>query len=105
MRGLSSHGDLWTDELSKSDIIKRSYSTLNLFVQVTVTQAVSTLILQNCNILGYTEYQGQNQHDDKVRPLHRKYFDGVKWLSIDNPPPCGNPGDEINCRCFIKAVR
>lgn len=97
--------ELYTDETSKSEIIERSNKNIMNFIQASVTTGVVTLLTIASEKLGYTEYIADNQHDEKVRKLHREYFDGERWLRFDNPPPCGEVGTEKNCRCFIIALR
>ena len=52
--------------------------------------------------MGVTQYIWSTSGDERVRDSHAEN-DG-KVFSYDNPPPTGNPGDEINCRCIAVPV-
>ncbi len=92
---------LYTNETTKDDLIRRSNKSISLFVQELITAAVVFMLIFNFEYNGYTEYQAGNREDDKVRAEHRKYNDFKRWNSLTNPPPCGVPGFEPNCRCFF----
>ena len=52
--------------------------------------------------LGIDQYDWQSMRDPRVRPRHRD-LDG-KRFSYSKPPPDGNPGRPICCRCLPKPV-
>lgn len=63
--------------------------------------------------LSINEYIWQHVSDNRVRGkpgglYEKSKYDhwerGGKKFSYDNPPPDGNPGEPINCRCFSVAV-
>jgi SPP1 gp7 family putative phage head morphogenesis protein len=52
--------------------------------------------------LGISSYRWVTAGDERVRPTHRARDGEVfRW---DNPPPDGNPGQPINCRCVSLPV-
>jgi len=96
---------LINDESTKAELIRRSNVSLDRYVQSSITQGTFNAIAQEMVSMGINEYLADNQHDDRVRATHRKYFDGKTWYSFNNPPPCGNVGTEFGCRCYIVEVR
>lgn len=96
---------LFTDETSKAAIIRRSNYSINSYVQTNTTSGVIQSIFQEGRMQGMSEYQADNQHDDRVRETHKEYFDGEKWWPFDSPSPVGHPGSETNCRCIIIKLR
>lgn len=97
--------NFFTDETSKDDLFRRTNSSVMGFVRDCYSQATVNTMLGILAKNGYTEYRANNQHDDKVRPLHKKYFEPSNWIRFDNPPPCGNVCTQANCRCYIVEVR
>ena len=62
------------------------------------------LIFDNAVQHNYREYLGQTQDDDKVRDDHYEYYHNV-WIALNNPPPIGHVGCQINCRCYAIEFR
>lgn len=52
--------------------------------------------------LGIDRYIWRTMKDDRVRPAHR-VREG-KAFSYSSPPPDGNPGEPINCRCMAEPI-
>lgn len=96
---------LFNDESSKADLIKRCNNSITKHVQTNTTEGIISTIINEAKYAGATEYLPNNQHDDRVRPTHRKYFNGETWIKFNNPPPCGHVGTEYGCRCIIEAIR
>jgi hypothetical protein len=95
----------FTDDTTQGDIYTRANSHIKKLCVNVHGQGVFNNILWSSQLDGYSEYIGDNQHDDRVRPLHRKYFNGELWISFNNPPPCGHIATEWGCRCRIIALR
>lgn len=95
----------FTDETTREDIFRRTNNSVMEFVRDCYTQATINTMLSTLAKNGYSEYLADNKHDDKVRPLHKKYFQADNWISFSNPPECGHVGTQNNCRCYIVAVR
>lgn len=96
---------LYNDETTKTDIIRRNTTSIKRMVQTTTTEGMFATIMHDAEIMGCTEYLPDNQHDDRVRETHKKYFNGVDWVKFNQPTPAGHVGEEDGCRCFIKAIR
>jgi SPP1 gp7 family putative phage head morphogenesis protein len=52
--------------------------------------------------VGVKEYTWRSVMDNRVRPEHAEY--NGKVYSWDKPPPDGNPGTPVRCRCRAQAV-
>ncbi len=96
---------LFTDENTKEALIIRCNLSLSRYAQSTTTEGVFNTIIYEAEEGGATEYLPDNQHDDRVRETHKKYFNGQTWIPFNNPPPCGHVGTEGGCRCIILEVR
>lgn len=94
----------FTDEVTQADIYRRSNNYVKRMVRDVYTDGVFNTIMIEASSLGYKGYVANNQHDDKVRPLHRKYFDGKRVIMFNKPPKCGHVGTQNFCRCYIVAV-
>lgn len=68
--------------------------------QQTLINVTQGLITTATALYGYNGYVGMTQEDDKVRPLHTKYYLNKK-IRFDRPPPIGHVGTDFNCRCYI----
>lgn len=99
------YSQLYTDETTPKELIDRTLKSAMKMSRDTYTQGVVNCIFNQASSLGYTEYSADNKHDDRVRPLHAKYFVPSNWIKFDSPPPCGHVGTENNCRCIIVALR
>lgn len=91
----------FSDETTKQDLFKRANTYAKRLCQGIYTDGVINSIFLEAKAQGYTGYIANNQHDDRVRKLHREYFDGKKIIEFNNPPPCSHVGVETNCRCYI----
>jgi hypothetical protein len=96
---------MFTDENTKTELFDRSNSACMGYVRSTYTQGVFNTMINTAAQFGYTAYLANNQHDTKVRLMHKKYFTPENWIKFNQPPPCGHVGTEVNCRCFIIAIR
>lgn len=92
-------------EAALDELIHRCNNAIKRTVQDGVSQSVASMVIDNATALGYTEYLPDNQHDDKVRELHKKQNPGDKWYPINKPPSSGYPGTQWGCRCTFKGFR
>jgi hypothetical protein len=96
---------LYDAETTRQDIIDRYNGSLDKYVQHSISQTVSNKIVNNLLNMGYTKYQANNVHDERVRATHKRDNDNVTWHSLTNPPEADIPGVQWGCRCSIVAVR
>lgn len=99
------YSDLFTDENNSELLSKRTNNSSMRFARQVYTEGVFNNLINLGSLYGYTEYLADNRHDNKVRPLHAKYFVTTNWIAFNKPPPCGHVGSGFNCRCFLVAVR
>lgn len=95
----------YLDEETIHELKTRSTNALKRFVQTSTTQAVSNCTVGVALAKGFTEYIGDNMHDDRVREQHRIDNDGHTWHSLTRPPKSGLPGSDFRCRCIYKEFR
>ncbi|WP_448510336.1 phage head morphogenesis protein [Immundisolibacter sp.] len=55
------------------------------------------------NELGITRYIWRTMGDERVRDSHRSK-DGKVFEWSDPPPDTGNPGEDIQCRCYAEPI-
>jgi hypothetical protein len=96
---------LFTDETSESDLYRRTNSASMGFAREVYTQGVFNTMINIGSLYGFSEYNADNKHDAKVRPLHAKYFVPTNWIRFDSPPICGHVSTENFCRCRMIAMR
>lgn len=60
-------------------------------------KANSSLTRARHEQVGIKKYKWSTSKDERVRQSHAE--NEGKIFSYNKPPPTGNPGDEINCRC------
>ena len=65
-------------------------------------KAVSQLNQIRNQNLGIEEYVWSSSGDSRVRPEHVAY-DGLTF-SWESPPPDGNPGEPVRCRCIAQPI-
>lgn len=98
------HG-FFTDEVTKEDLYTRSNKYVRRLAAKVYTQGVFNGMLLEAKMAGLSEYVADNQHDEKVRALHKEWFNGERWIDFSLAPPCGHVGTESNCRCYIIKMR
>ncbi len=85
-------------DIQKSLSVTKNRATLIASDQVSKANSMLTKIrLQE---VGVSDYYWMTKKDNRVR-LEHKERDG-KIFNFDNPPPDGNPGHPIRCRCWAK---
>jgi SPP1 gp7 family putative phage head morphogenesis protein len=91
---------LIAQELQDSLSIPKNRATLIASDQVSKANSVLTALrLQS---VGVKDYIWTTRADDRVRPEHA-HRNGHQF-SFDKPPPDGNPGYPIRCRCWAKPI-
>lgn len=96
--------------VSKKDIAKEMRSRLGvtkrraeLIARDQVKNLNKELTRLRQKEIGVKQYVWRTSGDERVRSAHAQH-DG-KTYSWDNPPEnTGNPGDDINCRCYAEPV-
>lgn len=89
----------------RESLVTRAINSVKRNTQTGISEATTNLIVDYMFRRGYTEYLGDNEHDDRVRESHRRDNDGDTWRSLMNPPPTGYPATEYGCRCRFIAFR
>lgn len=103
--GIIGYSGIFEATETLGDIAERNNKSINQYVQNSISEAMSSALLTEAINAGASEYLPDNEHDDKVRELHKKENTGDIWYSIINPPSSGYPGTQPNCRCFYKAFK
>lgn len=91
---------LIAQELQDSLSIAKSRATLIASDQVGKANSVLTSL--RLKSVGVNEYIWTTRADDRVRPEHAQR--NGHQFSFDKPPPDGNPGYPIRCRCWAKPI-
>lgn len=92
-------------ETNSDELITRCNNAIKRNVQISVSQAVANEIVSSALAYGYTEYLPDNEHDDRVRELHKIENSGTIWYPLNNPPSSGYPGTDYGCRCRFSRFR
>ena len=86
--------------------IKEKYKTTDyrakLIAQDQINKGNADLTRYRLDSVGVKEYIWRNVGDNRVRPEHVEY-EGHQY-AFDKPPPDGNPGQPVRCRCRAEAV-
>jgi len=73
-----------------------------LIAQDQINKGNADLTRYRLQQVGVTEYIWRSVQDNRVRPEHQEY-NGNQY-AFNKPPPEGNPGQPVRCRCRAEAV-
>lgn len=88
------------------DEIQKRYGVTDyratLIAQDQINKGHADLSRHRLQSVGVKEYIWRSVQDNRVRPEHVEY-NGNQY-AFDKPPPDGNPGQPVRCRCRAEAV-